>query len=576
MKLIKTFFVLFAVLIISGKLSAQTTVTLTPSQDVMISDYHTSTLDYRDSRINNSSLHAYTGSTSQDPHYVFRALLKFDFSSIPANSTITSAILTLKTYQPGHSGNNAGKLCLIGQPWDESTVSWNNQPSASTNYYTNYIPKQTSNVPFSTDVTFFTKNMWYSGTSNHGLMLMLSDETETNARLSFSGKDYPMYAPQLVITYTDPSVVTGVSINDGASMTVGPYETIYLHATVSPSTAVNQNVTWSSSNPAIASVDAATGKVTTHDEGFCTITVTTDDGGFTDSFALTMELTFGTSSDILGNTYTTLLVPGNLAGSNKKSTYAETWWSVGNAKGNVSLPNAHSWEYGDKDIYGRLYDYNAAEQICQWTEPMGEWRLPTKEEYENLIVDFDYPVMTNPWARYIILQEGEPLVAGCYNSYIESCIDLDLGGGWWLNDISGESNHLATYNYIHDPDRQEDDYLSLHIASNMALISGISVKCVKQDGSLAKSKNQTGIQEVKSIDFMVFPNPSAGNITIALNLVDSKAQSIEIVNIQGKIVYAQEVIDNNTDIDLNNITKGLYLVKVKSNNKYSVKKLVIK
>lgn len=79
--------------------------------------------------------------------------------------------------------------------------------------------------------------------------------------------------------------VTGVSLNkNSTSITVGGAET--LEATVAPSNATNQGVTWSTSNSSIATV--ANGTVRGVAEGTATITVTTSDGGFTATCTVTV------------------------------------------------------------------------------------------------------------------------------------------------------------------------------------------------------------------------------------------------------------------------------------------------
>ena len=73
--------------------------------------------------------------------------------------------------------------------------------------------------------------------------------------------------------------VTGVTLNtETLELFTGGSAT--LTATVEPSDAANQNVTWASSDPSVATVDAA-GKVTAVAPGTATITATTVDGGFT-------------------------------------------------------------------------------------------------------------------------------------------------------------------------------------------------------------------------------------------------------------------------------------------------------
>jgi alpha-tubulin suppressor-like RCC1 family protein/subtilisin family serine protease len=76
------------------------------------------------------------------------------------------------------------------------------------------------------------------------------------------------------------SNVTGVSL-DKAVLTLGAGGgTEQLKATISPMKATNKNVTWSSSNPEVVSVDQ-NGLVTPKTEGNAIITVTTGDGGYT-------------------------------------------------------------------------------------------------------------------------------------------------------------------------------------------------------------------------------------------------------------------------------------------------------
>lgn len=70
--------------------------------------------------------------------------------------------------------------------------------------------------------------------------------------------------------------VTGVSLNtDSLSLEVGESET--LTATITPSNATDQNVTWSSNNESVATVDTS-GKVTAIKAGTATITATAADG----------------------------------------------------------------------------------------------------------------------------------------------------------------------------------------------------------------------------------------------------------------------------------------------------------
>ena len=99
-----------------------------------------------------------------------------------------------------------------------------------------------------------------------------------------------------VTVKTTPSSVpvTGVSLNESSlTLTVG--ESSQLSATVYPANADNKAVSWSSSNPTVASVSSG-GLVTAVNGGQAIITVTTADGGYTASCAVTVKTIIHTLS----------------------------------------------------------------------------------------------------------------------------------------------------------------------------------------------------------------------------------------------------------------------------------------
>lgn len=89
------------------------------------------------------------------------------------------------------------------------------------------------------------------------------------------------------VFWGDSSIaVTGISF-DGNSSTLTVGSTLTLTPTITPSDASDQSVIWSSSNSSVASV--SNGTVTAVAIGNATITATTRDGGYTASYAVTVE-----------------------------------------------------------------------------------------------------------------------------------------------------------------------------------------------------------------------------------------------------------------------------------------------
>ena len=114
------------------------------------------------------------------------------------------------------------------------------------------------------------------------------------------------YNDSCIVTVSATSTttsVTGVTLdNDTLTMnTIG--ETQTLGYTVTPSNATNQNVTWSTSVPTVASVN--NGIVTANTNGTTVITIRTTDGGYTD----TCTVTVNDISHVEGGGDDTLYVP---------------------------------------------------------------------------------------------------------------------------------------------------------------------------------------------------------------------------------------------------------------------------
>ena len=107
-----------------------------------------------------------------------------------------------------------------------------------------------------------------------------------------------IYSENTFFTMPDPArdveiravfapLVSGVTITPAGNFQLNTGATRALSATVAPEDAMNRAVTWTSSNPAVATVDD-NGLVRAVGPGTATITVTTVEGGFTDSIVVTV------------------------------------------------------------------------------------------------------------------------------------------------------------------------------------------------------------------------------------------------------------------------------------------------
>lgn len=90
---------------------------------------------------------------------------------------------------------------------------------------------------------------------------------------------------QILVKVTDEKVSSVTLSRDDATLRIG--EQITLTAMVLPTTAINKDREWSSSDSSVAKVDTS-GRVTAVSEGVATIIVTTVDGGKTDTCVITV------------------------------------------------------------------------------------------------------------------------------------------------------------------------------------------------------------------------------------------------------------------------------------------------
>jgi hypothetical protein len=150
-----------------------------------------------------------------------RGYIRFDsLSKVPTNATVTSAILYLygegpdssATYPFGNSfysgSNNPSNGALVqmvtGGTWDQTTITWNNAPSA-TAAGQDTIPPSTSewNYNVAVDVTNLVSQQVASPATNYGLVLRLQVENiYRDMVFATSHSADTSERPQLVVQYS--------------------------------------------------------------------------------------------------------------------------------------------------------------------------------------------------------------------------------------------------------------------------------------------------------------------------------------------------------------------------------------
>ena len=160
--------------------------------------------------------------------------------------------------------------------------------------------------------------------------------------------------------------VTGVSVNPVSADLDKIGKQQQLTAIIAPANASDKSVTWSSSNPAVASV-SATGQVRALGQGTALITITTVDGGFTAS------ATINVTSNAVDAEIPTSAIPITIDAI-KDATYTGTVYNISNPSSGVVD--------------------NVADLSGQWT---AQWRDDALYFYVNVVDDILGVSAQNRW-----------------------------------------------------------------------------------------------------------------------------------------------------------------------------------
>lgn len=77
-------------------------------------------------------------------------------------------------------------------------------------------------------------------------------------------------------------------------------------------------------------------------------------------------------------------------------------------------------------------------------------------------------------------------------------------------------------------------------------------------------------ETLTGIDYSIYPNPSEG----IFNLITSAIADVKVLNVKGQIVYSGKV-SGETQLDLSNLSNGVYYLKISNNEFSNVQKIII-
>jgi len=327
-----------------------------------------------------------------------------------------------------------------------------------------------------------------------------------------------------------------------------------LIATVLPEDAHIKDVIWTTNNPAVATV--VNGKVKGISVGTATITVTTKDGGYTDTCVVTVEEPLMPPTSITVSPKTFALKTGDtytLTAEVKPTTANQTvtWSSSNNAIATV-------------DAYGVVTAIGAGKTIITATTVNGLSATSTITVTLYIPVE---EVIVDPASCTIPLKGAKVLKAT-----VSPTNATNRTVTWSSSDIT-----IATVNAT-----------GIVTAKNIngtvtiyATADGITGTCIVTvgNGGLPMDIEETDIETIT-----VYPNPTNGELRITN--YESRIENIEIFDMLGRSVgtnlcvrpenQTSEIGQPDIEINISDVPSGVYFIRIQTENGRIVTRKVVK
>jgi uncharacterized protein YjdB/alpha-L-arabinofuranosidase len=407
--------------------------------------------------------------------------------------------------------------------------------------------------------------------------------------------------------------VTGITSTPSLA-TLYEGESIQVTASLTPADASNQNVTWSSDNTSVATVDTD-GLVTVVGVGVANIIVTTDDGGFSDTSEVTVVCNTLPSVDpylqindsTWQNVSTANLNEGDTIKFAPSPSVSDTWEWTG--------PNGYIANTREITI-SNVTVKDAGDYIATCTTDFGCSNSVTFNISVELVVYFIVHVGTNlrmqsnsgdsdaistetttidnraKWELrdagneyYYIICEGNGKKLEALDA------NLDNGSSITLTDDSISTNSVKWRlipegsHYFIDNVGYSNRRLSLNEDNEISLESTTLV----DEGVQWKITDSVTMSDsvILNIEHMiierpiinVYPNPASDRVFLSTKGIEGKA-NLKLYNIMGQQLMNQtfEARENNINtLPVNELTGGIYMIKISSESGHStIEKLMIK
>ena len=156
----------------------------------------------------------------------------------------------------------------------------------------------------------------------------------------------------------------------------------------------------------------------------------------------------------------------------------------------------------------------------------------------------------------------------------------DASQDWTLvsNTVSGSNRTIVATRANNTGD--SDDHIFSASAGSLSVIyaKGNSTSYAYHGGAnrgFTTLSVTLGIPENKLLSFEMYPKPASDVLTVQLPTGTEKAE-VSVFDYTGRLVSSKTISSNDSTLDVQNISKGIYIIRVATNSKIGVQRFIKK
>jgi hypothetical protein len=247
--------------------------------------------------------------------------------------------------------------------------------------------------------------------------------------------------------------------------------------------------------------------------------------------------------------------PVNLGGTNWKMSPTAQSLAVGPNKGDFSW-----WAIDDANVITRACFYD------------DEFKFNADGSFENVLGDDTW---LEPWQGVAAEECGAPVAPHDGSAIASWAYDADAGTvtltgtGAYLGlpkvhnagELSSPNDAVAEITY---PVEMSEDGMTMTIDIDFG---GGWWHFV-----LAKEEDRSNVKSIDKNLFKVYPNPAKNEITVSSI---ENIGKVTIYDVTGKVMYTSNKVNANSTVNVSTFSRGVYMIEVMTDNKVSVKRLIL-